>query len=107
MRRAPKQPCSYAERGGVPREERRLGQRREQARLRADAHDRLVPVPERADLLAVDEHARLDARVRFVITTSGPRGTTSGRMWSACGATNVSTIASSPQTSTGPPFERL
>ena len=28
-------------------------------------------------------------------------------MWSACGATNVSTIASSPHTSTGPPFERL
>src|SRR5205807_4062902 len=36
-----------------------------------------------------------------------PRGTTSGRAWSECGATNVTAIASSPQTSTGPPFERL
>src|SRR5439155_13147900 len=31
----------------------------------------------------------------------------SGRTWSECGATNVIAIASSPQTSTGPPFERL
>ncbi len=45
--------------------------------------------------------------VRFVIVVSGPRGTTSGRMCRVCGATNVITIASSPQTSTGPPFERL
>ena len=45
--------------------------------------------------------------MRFVIAVSGPRGTTSGRTSSACGATNVSTIASRPHTSTGPPFERL
>src|SRR5207248_9645866 len=44
---------------------------------------------------------------RFVTITCSPRGTTSGRMCSECGATNVSTIASSPQTSTGPPLDRL
>src|SRR5919202_6055313 len=45
--------------------------------------------------------------VSFVTVRSRPRGTTSGRAWSECGATNVIAIASSPQTSTGPPFERL
>ena len=34
-------------------------------------------------------------------------GTTSGRAWSECGATNVVAIASIPHISTGPPFERL
>src|SRR5262245_23049627 len=45
--------------------------------------------------------------VRFVAVSARPRGTTSGRACSECGATNVSAMASSPQTSTGPPFERL
>ena len=45
--------------------------------------------------------------VRFQTTTSFPRGTTSGRAWSECGATKVVAIASIPHMSTGPPFERL
>src|SRR5207237_10502132 len=45
--------------------------------------------------------------VRFTTVSSRPRGTTSGRAESECGATNVTAIASSPQTRTGPPFERL
>ncbi len=45
--------------------------------------------------------------VSFVTTTSLPRGMTSGRAWRECGATKVTAIASRPQTSTGPPFERL
>src|ERR671939_1346367 len=45
--------------------------------------------------------------VSFVTVRSRLRGTTSGRTWIECGATNVIAIASSPHTSTGPPFERL
>src|SRR5262245_9975604 len=45
--------------------------------------------------------------VRFVTVSSRPRGTTSGRACSECGATKVSAIASRPHTSTGPPFDRL
>src|SRR4051812_12944028 len=45
--------------------------------------------------------------VAFVTVTAIPRGTTRGRAWSECGAMNVTAIASSPRTRTGPPFERL
>src|ERR687885_344641 len=45
--------------------------------------------------------------VSFVTVRSRLRGTTSGRTWIECGATKVIAIASSPHTSTGPPFERL
>src|SRR5918912_1966350 len=45
--------------------------------------------------------------VSFVTVRSRSRGTTSGRACSECGAMNVTAIASSPHTSTGPPFERL
>ena len=62
---------------------------------------------EAADRLAVDEHRHVDAGGEVRDRDLASRGTTSGRMWSECGATNVSTIASSPHTSTGPPFERL
>src|SRR6478752_9556077 len=45
--------------------------------------------------------------VAFRTVSSAPRGTTSGRASSECGAMNVIAIASSPRTRTGPPFERL
>ena len=44
---------------------------------------------------------------RFVTTTSRPRGTTSGRATSECGAMNVTVIASMPHMRTGPLFDRL
>ena len=72
---------------------------------------RIVDAPARprlADPVPVDEH---DGRRRPACgsrrATSFPRGTTSGRAWSECGATNVVAIASIPHISTGPPFERL
>ena len=60
-----------------------------------------------AEPVAVDEHGRADVRGRVADVSSAPRGTTSGRACSECGAMNVTAIASRPRTSTGPPFERL
>ena len=57
--------------------------------------------------MAVDEHGQRDIGGLVLDDDVEERGTTSGRAWSECGATNVTAIASSPQTSTGPPFERL
>ena len=45
--------------------------------------------------------------VRFVTSMPRPGGTTSVRMCSECGATDVTAIASSPRMITGPPLERL
>src|SRR6476646_1211616 len=45
--------------------------------------------------------------VAFRTISSAPRGTTSGRASSECGAMNVIAIASRPRTRTGPPLERL
>ena len=96
------------ERAPVAAEERALRQRRQQAALlrepRLDLGRRA-----RARAPAGRRRARSRSRrgVRFVTVSARPRGTTSGRACSECGATKVIAIASSPQTSTGPPFERL
>ena len=93
----------------VAAEEGRLGQRREQRARVAEPHrDAGRRVAASPDPVPVDEHDRPPRRA----SGSGrrppcPRGTTSGRAWSECGATNVVAIASSPHISTGPPFERL
>ena len=65
-------------------------------------------VRQRADHVTVDDDARREAEERDVTLISCPCDSTSGRASRACGATNVSTIASTPQFMiTGPPAERL
>ena len=86
----------------VAAEERHLGERREQGALLADARDRARPrgrARRRGDRRRAPSAGT--SAVRFQTISSAPRGTTSGRAWSACGATKVIAIASRPQTSTG------
>ena len=100
--------ATTAERPAVAAEEGRLGQGREERALLADPRDHATAGRE-IDARGARPRAPSRARstVRFQTIASRPRGTTSGRAFSECGATKVIAIASSPQTSTGPPFEKL
>ena len=91
-----------AEDVAVAAEERLLGQRRELAPRRAEAHARLRAGGSSPTGWPSTSTTASMSGERFVTTRSVSRPTTSGRACSECGATNVTTIASSPHTSTGP-----
>ena len=89
---------SGRERLAVAAEERRLRQGREQAPLPRRGRRRARrPGASSADVVAVDEQrARRRRPSRSGSSPSSPRGTTSGRACSECGAMNVTAIASRP-----------
>jgi hypothetical protein len=90
-----------------PLEERRFGRRRQKRRALVQHTREAVARLELPKDWPSATTVMPTSAVSFRTDSVCPRGTTSGRTWSECGATNVTTIASRPQTSTGPPLERL
>ena len=112
-RRAPR-PADTCPTAGLRREalavaadERRLGERREQRCGVAEPTTTRPSGPASPTRWPSTRTTTGTSGVRFQTTSVLPRGTTSGRAWSECGATKVVAIASIPHISTGPPFERL
>ena len=99
---------SAGERVPEPLQERDLGQQRQVHLLLGHAdRDPLAGVQVAVTTWPSSTMRAAVPSPRFSTTITFPRGSTSERAVSECGATNVTTSPSRPQPSTGPPADRL